>query len=83
MPKKSKKSKTVSTEADGMEVDVVEKDEDVEIDMSTISPIAKPLAEKKLSKKVFKTIKKASKSKGHVKRGVKEVVKGLRKGEKG
>ncbi|WFD17120.1 snoRNA-binding protein [Malassezia arunalokei] len=84
--KKDKKDKKEhATEADdAADVSMVDvADVDVEIDPSTLSPIACPLASEALTKKVYKTIRKASKSRGHVKRGVKEVVKGLRKGEKG
>ena len=84
--KKDKKEKKESaTEADdAADVSMMDvADVDVEVDPSTLSPIACPLASEALTKKVYKTIRKASKSRGHVKRGVKEVVKGLRKGEKG
>ena len=84
--KKDKKEKKESaTEADdAADVSMIDvADVDVEVDPSTLSPIACPLASEALTKKVYKTIRKASKSRGHVKRGVKEVVKGLRKGEKG
>ena len=80
-----KEKKESATEADdAADVSMMDvADVDVEVDPSTLSPIACPLASEALTKKVYKTIRKASKSRGHVKRGVKEVVKGLRKGEKG
>lgn len=65
-PEKEKKAKVES--------------EDVNLD--SLSPIAKPLANKKLNKKIQKCIKRAAKTR-NLKRGVKEVVKGINKGEKG
>lgn len=57
-------------------------DQEFEVPLDAITPIAVPLANKKLSKKLFKTVKRASKAR-QLKRGVKEVVKALRKGEQG
>ncbi|KAL1920246.1 uncharacterized protein VTP21DRAFT_1392 [Calcarisporiella thermophila] len=71
---KEKKEKKVKQAADS--------DNEEEVSLDAVSPIAHPLATDKLCKKLLKTVKKAAKQR-HVRRGVKEVVKAVRKGEKG